>query len=279
MQGFETLCNPLSTMPSRSFLFVTLAVLVFGYLGLNLLVRWIYPKALFPYRGTSYETLPGLQRVNSEDGNEIAFVYRPADQPDAPLLFYLHGNGEDIGMNADRFEWFHEHGFAVIAPDYPGYGLSTGRPTGDSVRSATLAVWQYARDNLDATPANTVIWGRSLGGAPGTWLASREDFGGLILESTFRSVFTAANLPFPVFLKEPFPTERLIEKVSAPILLFHGEQDRIIPADHSRKLAKIAETQATLILFPEGAHNDLRYVDEEKMSTALTRMRDQLRSE
>ena len=94
------------------------------------------------------------------------------------------------------------------------------------------------------------------------------------LESTFRSVFTAANLPFPVFLKEPFPTERLIEKVSAPILLFHGEQDRIIPADHSRKLAKIAETQATLILFPEGAHNDLRYVGEEEMSAALTRMRD-----
>ena len=43
-----------------------------------------------------------------------------------------------------------------------------------------------------------------------------------------------------------------------------------------RKLAKIAETQATLILFPEGAHNDLRHVGEEKMSTALTRMRDPL---
>jgi len=263
-------------MPSRSFLFVSLAVLVIGYLGLNLLVRWIYPKQLFPYRGTSYETLPGLKSVASADGFEIAFTFLPAESPGAPLLFYLHGNGEDIGMNADRFEWFRQKGFSVVALDYPGYGLSTGKPTAKSVREATRAVWKYAVGNLGASAEQTVVWGRSLGGAPATWLASQESFGGLILESTFRSVFAVADLPVPLLLPEPFPTETLIASVSAPIILFHGKQDRIIPFAHSQRLAQAAGENARLVLFPEGSHNDLRYVGEARMAAALESLHDEL---
>ncbi|MGE9289708.1 MAG: hypothetical protein ACQKBT_01880, partial [Puniceicoccales bacterium] len=105
-----------------------------AYLGLHLLVRWIYPKQLFPYRGSTYETLPGLQKTIANDGNQIVFLFLRSEKPNAPTLFYLHGNGEDLGTNADRFAWFLDQGYSLIALDYPGYGQSSGTPTGDSVR-------------------------------------------------------------------------------------------------------------------------------------------------
>ncbi len=261
-------------MPSRSFFIVALAILVVGYLCVNLLLRWSYPRQLFPYRGSSYETLPGLLSTVAPDGNQIAFVHLPLEDQDAPLLFYLHGNGEDLGHNADRFEWFGEQGYSVIALDYPGYGLSTGEPTAESVRQATAAVWNFAREQLGAQARDTVIWGRSIGSAPAAWLGATDEFRGLILESAFRSIFSVANLPFPVLLREPFPTEALLPLFDGPVFLFHGEKDFVIPVDHARKLAGVVGENATLVLLPEGSHNDLRFVGLEEMEAALASLRD-----
>ncbi|MBC2602331.1 alpha/beta fold hydrolase [Puniceicoccus vermicola] len=247
--------------------------LAVSYIGLNFLVRWIYPRQLFPYRGSSYESLPGLITVKSGDGNEVAFIVQPSTESGASVLFYLHGNGEDIGTNADRFAWFNDQGYTVIALDYPGYGLTTGTPTGESVRTATLAVWEYARDEMQVAAEDTVVWGRSLGGAPATFLATQEKFRGLVLESTFRSVFAVANLPVPLLIAEPFPTESIIAEVPCPIFLFHGALDRTIPASHSQKLAEEAGDSAELFLFPEGEHNNLRFVGENEMIQVLNTLR------
>jgi len=266
-------------MPSRSFIVIALSVLVLGYIGLNFLVKWMYPKQLFPFPESSYQSLPGLTFVETDLGNQIAFIYLPNPSSGGPLLFYFHGNGEDIGMNEERFQWFIDQGYSVLALDYPSYGQSTGKPTASSIREATHAVWNYARDQLGADAGSTVLWGRSLGGAPATWLAAEDRFGGLVLESTFRSVFAVANLPFPLFLAEPFPTENLISEVISPVYLFHGRRDRIIPYSHSEKLAAAAGENASLVLFEEGTHNDLRFVGGKEMENALQSLKESIQTQ
>ncbi len=249
-----------------------LLVLVTGYLGVNLLVRRIYPKQLFPYRGSSYEDSGALLRTTAPDGNEIVLAHLPAEDPRAPLLLYFHGNGEDIGHNADRFEWFRSLGYGVLAPDYPGYGLSQGEPTPDSVRAAAGAALALAAGELGRTPGDIVLWGRSVGGGPAIHLAAGEDFRGLILESAFRSVFSVA-VPFPLVIPEPFANEKLMATVETPVYLFHGGADPIIPASHASALRDAAAGPAELFLYPEGGHNDLRLFGREDMETVLESLR------
>ncbi|MEM0967672.1 MAG: alpha/beta fold hydrolase [Verrucomicrobiota bacterium] len=273
LEGLRVFLQSLIVMPFRSFILPVVLTLTVGYLLLNLLVRWVYPKQLFPYRGSSYEDSALFARVEAPDGNEIVFIYRENIDPKAPLLFYFHGNGLDLGHSYERIEWFRSLGYSVLALDYPGYGLSTGEPTGDSVRAATDSVWNYAIEELGARPENTVLWGHSLGGAPAAYLGSKEQFRALVLQSTFRSVFSLAPT-LPLLLREPFPTEDLIEAVSSPIVLIHGSEDRIIPPSHSKRLKEKAGSNAELILIEGGRHNDLRRMAQDQMEEVLQRFQD-----
>jgi len=259
-------------MISRTFLFSLLAAIALFYLVLNLFVRLVYPKILFPYRGSSYTESAGIQWTDSADGNRIAMIYRPADDANAPLILYFHGNGEDIGMNDERFEWINRQGFGVLAADYPGYGLSTGLPTAASVRAASDAVALYARDVLGIDPSQTVLWGRSVGGAPALHLAATGGFRGVLLEAAFRSVFSLAP-PIPLFIAEPFPNERLIQSVEAPVSIIHGDHDPIIPVSHAHALAKAAGENACLRIIESGSHNDLSFVSEKTFEEALRELK------
>ena len=266
------LCNPRTITMPYSFLFTTTLLLLIGYGSLNLIVLWAYPRQLFPYRGSTYDSLPGLSSTQSSTGEKVAWIYQPASDADAPVLLYFHGNGEDLGTNTERFAWFNELGYSVIALDYPGYGQSSGSPTAENVRAAANAVWEEAQERYGVHAQDTVVWGRSLGGAPAIFIASQHPFRGLVLEATFRSVLSMVPLPFPLLLTEPFPSEDLIASVEGPIFLFHGELDRTIPATHSQRLAE-ANSGTTLYLYPDGSHNDLRHIGRADMQATLAKLR------
>ena len=60
------------------------------------------------------------------DGGAIATLVLP--NPRAALtVLYAHGNAEDLGQIVPFLEELRRTGFAVIAFDYRGYGMSTGR--------------------------------------------------------------------------------------------------------------------------------------------------------
>ncbi|PIE42717.1 MAG: alpha/beta hydrolase, partial [Gammaproteobacteria bacterium] len=45
-----------------------------------------------------------------------------------PTVVFLPGSGLDHRTWALQTRWFAFHGFAVVAPDFPGHSLSTGEP-------------------------------------------------------------------------------------------------------------------------------------------------------
>jgi hypothetical protein len=66
----------------------------------------------------------------------------------------------------------------------------------------------------------------------------------------------------PGFLaKHAFRTDRVVEKLDIPLLIFHGTYDRVVPVSHGRRLHKLAP-HAKYVEYPCG-HNNLPDADEE----------------
>ena len=58
-------------------------------------------------------------------------------------------------------------------------------------------------------------------------------------------------------MKDRFDSLGKISKISAPVLVLHGEHDRTIPVAHGRKLLSAANEPRRGVLFDHGGHNDL----------------------
>lgn len=210
---------------------------VLAYGSLHLVVAWLYPRQLFPYAEIDPEEREGQFFLESARGDRIATLYLPGPSPAAPLLLYSHGNGEDLLDGEERYAWWHELGYAVLAYDYPGYGTSSGRASAAGVKAAADAVLRHAREDLEYPRERILLWGRSLGGAPTLWMAREGLFLGVVLEATFRSVLSLApSLPPLLFLPEPFPNDRWAREVRSPVLLVHGILDPIVPVEHAHRL-------------------------------------------
>ncbi len=114
-----------------------------------------------------------------------------------------------------------------------------------------------------------VLVGNSLGSGVATQLATEMRPRALVLVSGFTSLpdVAAAKLPWlPVRLlvRDRFDNLAKIGAVAVPVLVLHGERDRIIPFAHAQTLADAAP-DGTLIPFPEAGH-ELAYTAEAQLA-------------
>jgi len=217
---------------------------------------------IFPAPEPSYRDGPEILRLQADDGENIAAYFLEAEEPGGVLLFN-HGNAEDLGYLRPLLETFRRRGISVLAYDYPGYGTSTGRPGETGVYAAADAAYRYLVEEQGVPPGSIVLYGRSLGSGPASWLAERYPVGGLILSGAFTSTFRVMTgvkvLPF-----DKFDNLARLPKVACPVLIIHGKDDRIIPLSHAEKNARALQN-APQTLWVEGAgHNNLIEVAGER---------------
>jgi fermentation-respiration switch protein FrsA (DUF1100 family) len=84
----------------------------------------------------------------------------------------------------------------------------------------------------------------------------------MILEAPFSSVADVAASAFPIFpvrwlLRDPFRSDQRIARVTAPLLVMHGERDTVISIAFGERLFELANEPKQLVRFPGGGHNDL----------------------
>lgn len=197
--------------------------------------------------------------IETPDARVEAF-YLPAASASAatpaPLLVVAHGNAELIDHFLPLMTDFTSHGLGVLLIEYPGFGRSEGAPTEASVSETFVAAFDQvtARPEVDAT--RVVGLGRSLGGGAVCALARQRDLAALVLSSTFTSVRAFAGQYFlPAFaVLDPFDNQAALADFAGPVLLFHGEQDDVVP--YEQALANVAAAaDATLVTWP-CHHND-----------------------
>lgn len=214
-----------------SILFTGCLLVAYAALNVYALVR--ADARIFPAPPSSYQENADIFRLNSTDGTDLAATYLPAKGKDH-LLIYSHGNAEDIGSARPFLQRFQAKGISVLAYDYPGYGTSRGRPTEQGCYAAIKASYLHATESLGYRPDQIVLYGRSLGSGPTTWLASRRSVAGIILDGAFTSTFRVMTeiklLPW-----DRFDNYRNLPKIQTPVLLIHGTNDDMIPLQHALK--------------------------------------------
>ncbi len=223
------------------------------------MVGFVDRLIFFPPSPSYNENAPGLVRLQSEVGDEIAAFHRETPGAAVTVLF-AHGNAEDLGYGTDHMERYARLGVSVLAFEYPGYGLSTGKPTEPGTYAAADAAYRYLREQVGLEAAAIVAHGRSLGGGVMVDLASRLPVGGLIIESSFVSVYrvvTRARL-LPV---DQFESLAKLDDVTVPVLVMHGQRDEVIAPWHGRRLFQaLPEHRRSSLWVERAGHNDLAEV-------------------
>jgi len=249
---------------------VFLLLLVVG-LGLLFVVRWLEPRfAFFPSAGES--TTPAdfgvpftAATLTTVDGERVrAWLLEGTDA--RAFVVYFHGNGGNLSIWAAILSDLAVHGYDVLAVDYRGYGLSSGRPTESGVyRDADAVLEHLPTANSGSLPV--VYWGRSLGTAVAAYAASRQRPDGIILEAGFPDaravVRTSPVLAFlSIFSTYRFPTAERLAGVDTPALVLHGDADRVIPFALGRALYDRLTGDKTFVAIPGGDHNDAKPANE-----------------
>ena len=119
-----------------------------------------------------------------------------------------------------------------------------------------------------------MLWGESLGTGVAVALAAEKPVGRVVLESPFSSAADvgAASYPFvPVrlLMKDQFRSDLRIGKVTAPVLMLHGDRDSVVPIALGERLYALTKAPKRFVRFPGGGHDDLgtRAVEEAKDSS------------
>ncbi len=239
------------------------------YAAFAFIAWFLSDRMIFLPPPSSYDArqLP-VTLVRTEDGAEVAVLYLPNPAARFTLL-YSHGNAEDLGHLLPLLEELRAAGFAVLAFDYRGYGLSSDdRPSARGAYADENAAYRYATQTLHIPPAQLIVHGRSVGTGPAVALAAREPVAGLVVESGFVSAFRVLTY-LPLLPFDKFPNLRNIRQVRCPVFVIHARHDEVIPFWHGQRLLAAA-AEPKYAWWAEGAgHNDLVMVTGEQYFTAL----------
>ena len=107
--------------------------------------------------------------------------------------------------------------------------------------------------------SRVIVIGYSFGCAASIGLANKRNVDGLVLISPFASLsrLVAEKYPFADWsLKDDYPSEQTIQKLTAPILIIHGTADTLVPVHHAEILYKQRSNNTSLHLLEGKDHRE-----------------------
>lgn len=240
-----------------------IALGVAGFYALSLALLYFFQEKLL------FHPLVLDQKHRFSFSNEFEEVYIPVEDDvnlhgilfkaknSKGLVFYLHGNGGCVEGWGQSAGLYNQAGYDIFIPDYRGYGKSDGhieseeQLNADVEKAFSLLQEEYG-DNI-------IIAGYSIGTGPAAHLAAAKNVKGLILQAPYYNLTGLASEKVPLipeFIKRyKFNTYDEIGKIKAPVFIFHGTEDKLIPFAHSQRLKEIDKDNVILIPLPGEGHN------------------------
>lgn len=198
-----------------------------------------------------------LVSIATDDGSPLGAWYA-APRPGMPVILYFRGNAQSFSREHERYEAFEGDGYGFLAFDYRGFPGSPGEVTEQHVLADALAAYEW----LAAKGDPIVLWGRSLGSAPASYIASLKDTDALLLETPFVSAVAVAAdrygyLPVGLLMHDQYRVDTWIKGVDEPVLVAHGTADQTIGVSHGERIYSLAENKDELWIVDGADHGDL----------------------
>jgi fermentation-respiration switch protein FrsA (DUF1100 family) len=197
--------------------------------------------------------------LDTADGERLV-AWHIAPQADKPVVIYFHGNGGSLRYRVGRFHDLAADGTGLLALSYRGYGGSSGSPTEAGLIADARAAYGYATARYPA--GRIALWGESLGSGVAVALAAEQPVARMVLEAPFTSaadVGAAAYwfIPVRLLMKDQFRSDLRIGKVTAPVLVLHGDRDAVVPFALGERLFGLITAPKRLARFKGGGHEGL----------------------
>lgn len=195
--------------------------------------------------------------IPTADGETLNALLFKTDQPAKGLILYFHGNADNLQRWGNYAVDFTNLGYDILMTDYRGYGKSTGSPNEEVLYNdaQTILTWSRTNSKYD----RLVIYGRSLGSAIASNLATTANPDLLILETPFEKLSGALYF-FPS--RYDFPNNAFIPKVTCRKVLIHGTDDWVVPLTSAAKLKPFFNTHDRFVIIEGASHNNLREFTE-----------------
>lgn len=194
-----------------------------------------------------------------------AVFVAPTEEPVRAAVLLCHGIAETVDHWYRVQRLLATQGVASLVFDYSGYGRSTGHILWRHCERDAIEAFSALKEFLPDAPLS--ILGFSLGSGIAVAVLDRVLPEKLILCSSFTSFQAAvccAGLPNHFsFLAPPiWNNEESLRRCSLPVLVLHGEQDRLFPVEMASNLASSCSGPARLVIVPNQRHNDPFYRPE-----------------
>jgi uncharacterized protein len=220
------------------------------------------PQSLTPDYSFSFAQPVKEYFIPTEDGNRLHALFFHSSQPSRGLVLYFHGNADNLQRWGEYAIDFTNIGYDVLMLEYRGYGKSSGIPGKENFYSDAEWVQAWAQKNIPYS--RLIIYGRSMGSAVASHLASVVTPDLLILETPFDEIKTVHPLIRIFSLFPPrnnFSNKENISKVTCRKVLIHGTSDWIVPLSSALRLKPLLTETDLFVVIEGGGHKNLRDFD------------------
>lgn len=234
--------------------------------------RRIRDNAMF--RPPALMRLEDIKELNKKYGDPIVLpgygiLYRYGEEQPGPIIFYLHGNADDVIRNANMLhEMSVKYECPVYAPEYPGYGLLINRQVGlERTRKYVYEAYAHTREKFPGR--KFIIYGRSLGSGLAGQLIRKAKSDGLVLESAMSDAFHVVGIPYYT----PFNclhTSAALRGYENQVLLIHGTADQVINYEENFNQNFEACVDPVGCTLENEGHNTINIIDDERVSKPLS---------
>ena len=226
---------------------VSLVIIVYLLVTISLYIfqrSLLYHPAENNYFGDKLTVNIEKVKITTEDDIELLAWYHNKDIKKYKTILYLHGNAGSLENRIHKINHFNDMNINFLLLAWRGFNGNLGKPTEQGLYQDAKSAVKWLM-NKGITEENIIIYGESLGTGVATEIAQKKNFAGIILESPFTSMIAAGKSKYPIFpikllLKDKYESDKKIKNIMSPILVMHGEADKIVPFWMGEKIFQMA---------------------------------------
>ena len=220
------------------YLYLTTTSIILAYLVINLFVYFYQRNLLYNPSENNYlndKINFNHKEIFIETDKNITLKswFINKDLKKFKTLVFFHGNAGNLLNRVYKLNELNKLDINILLISWRGFSGNKGKPSEKNLYYDAKQIIDWLKERgLDND--DIVLYGESLGTGIATELASKNDYGGVILESPFTSMVDTAKIYYPylpvsLLLRDRYDSKSKIKDIKTPILIMHGKMDNIVP--------------------------------------------------